>query len=119
MLVGLLGILKTGSAYVPLDSSYPADRIRFTLEDADPVVLLTQRKLLARFPTHRAATVMIDADWNKISRESGESPATAIQSGERLYVLYTSGSSGRPKGVEGTHGGALNRFEWMWGRYPI
>jgi amino acid adenylation domain-containing protein len=117
MLVGLLGILKTGSAYVPLDSSYPADRIRFTLEDADPVVLLTQRKLLARFPTHRAATVMIDADWNKISRESGESPATAIQSGERLYVLYTSGSSGRPKGVEGTHGGALNRFEWMWGRY--
>ena len=50
MLVGLLGILKAGAAYVPLDPSYPPDRIRFTLEDADPVVLLTQRKFLARFP---------------------------------------------------------------------
>ena len=56
MLVGLLGILKTGAAYVPLDPSYPPDRIRFMLEDADPVVLVTQRKLLAKIPTHRATS---------------------------------------------------------------
>ena len=119
MFVGLLGILKTGAAYVPLDPSHPPDRKAFLLEDAEPAVLITQQKLLANAPVHRVPTVVLDADWHKIARASADFPASDVQSDDPAYVLYTSGSSGRPKGVEGTHRGAMNRMRWMWERYPF
>ncbi len=80
MIVALLGILKAGAAYVPIDPGYPEDRKRFMLEDS---------------------SVFTDVD-----------PDLA-------YVIYTSGSTGKPKGVLGTHSGAINRFRWMWERYPF
>ena len=119
MFVGLLGILKTGAAYVPLDPSHPPDRMASLLEDAEPAVLITQRKLLANAPVHRIPTVILDADWHKIARASADFRASDVQSDDPAYVLYTSGSSGKPKGVEGTHRGAMNRMRWMWERYPF
>ncbi len=119
MFVGLLGILKTGAAYVPLDPSHPPDRMASLLEDAEPAVLITQQKLLANAPVHRVPTVILDADWHKIARASADFPASDVQSDDPAYVLYTSGSSGKPKGVEGTHRGAMNRMRWMWERYPF
>lgn len=123
MVVGLLGILKTGAAYVPLDPSHPPDRMAFMLEDSDPAVLITQQRLLANAPVHRVPTVALDADWHKIALERADYPAgyptTDVQPDDPAYVLYTSGSSGRPKGVEGTHRGAMNRLWWMWERYPF
>ena len=119
MFVGLLGILKTGAAYVPLDPSHPPDRMASLLEDAEPAVLITQQKLLANAPVHRIPTVILDADWHKIARASADFPASDVQSDDPAYVLYTSGSSGKPKGVEGTHRGAMNRMRWMWERYPF
>ena len=120
MYVALLGILKTGASYVPLDPAFPPARIESMLLDSDPVLLITQHKLRSNTPMNRITTVAIDADWHIIASES--SAAFAFEdsnNAERLYVLYTSGSSGRPKGVEGTHRGALNRMEWMWERYPF
>jgi amino acid adenylation domain-containing protein len=119
MFVGLLGILKTGAAYVPLDPSHPPARIESMLEDSDPVLLITQHKLRSNFPMHRVPTVAIDADWHKVALESSDRLPTQVQPSDRAYVLYTSGSSGRPKGVEGTHRGAMNRMQWMWERYPF
>jgi non-ribosomal peptide synthetase component F/acyl carrier protein len=123
MFVALLAILKTGAAYVPLDPSYPPDRIQHMLLDSNPVVLITQHKLVSNVPMNRITTVAIDADWHKIARESSHRPSVDLSidvpSADRAYVLYTSGSSGRPKGVEGTHRGAINRMQWMWERYPF
>src|SRR5581483_6047013 len=66
MMVGLLGIQKSGAAYVPLDPSYPAERLRLTLDDAQVPVLLTQQALLAALPEHRAEVVCLDRDWERI-----------------------------------------------------
>jgi amino acid adenylation domain-containing protein len=115
----LLSILKTGASYVPLDLSNPIDRIAFMLKDSDPVVLISQQKLLSDLPVRGITTVNLDADWPKIARESAENVTSDVRPEDPAYVLYTSGSSGRPKGVEGTHGGALNRMRWMWERYPF
>jgi amino acid adenylation domain-containing protein len=119
MVVGLLGILKTGAAYVPLDPSHPPDRMAFILEDAKPAVVVTQRKLLPTLRLHRTRSVTVDGDQSAIASESADNLSEHVQPGDPAYVIYTSGSSGRPKGVEGTHRGAINRFWWMWERYPF
>ncbi|MGB8509421.1 MAG: amino acid adenylation domain-containing protein, partial [Pyrinomonadaceae bacterium] len=119
LIVGLLGILKAGAAYVPLDPNYPAERLSFMLEDAGVSVLLTQRRLVERLPASGARVVCLDDDWKRIGLERTTAPRPVASGDERpLYVIYTSGSTGRPKGVTGLHAGALNRFRWMWSRYP-
>ena len=70
MMVGLLGIQKSGAAYVPLDPYYPAERIRMVLEDAQVPVLLTQQALLASMPEHKAEVICLDSDWPQIAQES-------------------------------------------------
>jgi amino acid adenylation domain-containing protein len=117
--VGLLGILKTGAAYVPLDPSHPADRTQFVLEDAEATLFVTQSGVLDKVPFSRAKTVTLDTDWQRIAQESVSGLSTRVEPGDPAYVLYTSGSSGGPKGVEGTHRGAINRFGWMWECYPF
>jgi amino acid adenylation domain-containing protein len=107
MLIALLGVLKSGAAYVPLDPALPPDRLDFILEDAEPKVVLAH--LGARIGvTGRTPVVILDQDWPLISRESGgpfESPA---KPDSRAYVIYTSGSTGKPKGVEITHRSVVN-----------
>ena len=119
MSVTLLAILKTGAAYVPLDPYHPADRMRFMLEDSEARLLVTQSGVLKRFPFSPAKTVSLDLDSPRIAQESDGDLSTPIGPGDPAYVLYTSGSSGQPKGVEGTHAGAINRMRWMWERYPF
>jgi amino acid adenylation domain-containing protein len=103
MVIGLLGILKAGAAYVPLDPAYPAERLSFMLEDAGVSVLLTQAALLNSLPAHQAEVVRLDEDWPLISEQSTANVRSEV-SGENLaYVIYTSGSTGTPKGVLITH----------------
>ncbi|HEX2091425.1 MAG TPA: amino acid adenylation domain-containing protein [Longimicrobiaceae bacterium] len=108
MLVALLGILRAGGAFVPLDPSYPEDRLAYLVEDAAVPVLLTQERLLDRLPAHAAETVCLDRDWPAVAGES-DAPLEDPTHGETLaYVIYTSGSTGHPKGVRVEHGNLLN-----------
>ncbi|MEG4417922.1 amino acid adenylation domain-containing protein [Microcoleus sp. LAD1_D5] len=117
MLVAILGILKVGAAYVPLDPAYPQERRSFMLADAKVPVLLTQKNLLETLPEHSAKVVCIDAEWQEISRQSDRNPAVKVEADRLAYVLYTSGSTGTPKGVLGTHRGTVNRC--FWNPYPF
>jgi len=119
MVVALLGILKTGAAYIPLDPSHPADRLQFMLEDAEATLLVTQSGVLKKLRFSDAKTITLDTDWQGIAGASADNLSTGVEPGDPAYVLYTSGSTGRPKGVKGTHRGAINRFQWMWERYPF
>jgi amino acid adenylation domain-containing protein len=119
LFVALLGVLKAGGAFIPLDPGYPPDRLRFMLEDSAAPVLLTDARHAAVGEATGTRTVLLDADWPRIGQESAARPAIPVGSDQLAYVIYTSGSTGTPKGVLGLHGGALNRFGWMWRAYPF
>ena len=105
MLIGLIGILKAGGAYLPLDPSYPHERLAFMLEDGRAPVLITQSAVLDRLPANGARIVRLDADWPAIAAQPISAPALALDPHNTAYVIYTSGSTGTPKGVAVTHGG--------------
>ena len=112
MVVGLLGILKAGSAYVPLDPTYPPERLSFMLEDAQVPVLVTQQHLVTRLHTQRAQVICLDADAAVLAQQSEADPISTITADDLVYVIYTSGSTGRPKGVQITHNSLLNLVFW-------
>jgi amino acid adenylation domain-containing protein len=111
MVVALLGILKAGGACVPLDPTYPKERLAFMLADAKLLVLLTQEPLLERITEHGAKIVCLDTDWEAIAREREENPASGAGADNLAYMIYTSGSTGRPKGVLVAHRGLCNVAE--------
>jgi len=104
MIIGLLGILKAGGAFVPLDPAYPKERLAFMLKDAQVPVLLTQERLVAGLPEQNAKVICLDSGWGAIASESGENPGTSTLPENLAYVIYTSGSTGQPKGVLVSHG---------------
>ncbi|MFI4982349.1 MAG: amino acid adenylation domain-containing protein, partial [Nevskiales bacterium] len=109
MIVGLLGILKAGGAYVPVDPGYPAERIAYMLEDANPQVILTQERLKNWLPGSVAAIIALDSDWDEISRQVKTNPSMRGLTPRNLaYVIYTSGSTGTPKGTLVEHRGLIN-----------
>src|SRR5271157_2756535 len=110
MVIAILGVLKAGGGYLPLDPAYPNDRRAFMLEDAQVPVLLTQTGLLAEVPQHRGTTICLDADWPSIAGESLENPAAQTKPENVAYVIYTSGSTGKPKGVMVTHANVARLF---------
>jgi amino acid adenylation domain-containing protein len=103
MVISLLGILKAGGFYVPLDPAYPDARLALMLADSQAPVLLTQQKLLKGLPQTAAHVVFLDADWEAIGKESYENPNSGTVAENLAYVMYTSGSTGRPKGVSVNH----------------
>ena len=99
MVVGILGILKAGGVYVPLDPNYPRERLAFMLEDTQALILLTQRELMENVPNYSGKILCLDSDREDISRESQENLSVQTTSGNLAYVIYTSGSTGQPKGT--------------------
>jgi len=117
--VALFAILKAGGAYLPLDPTYPPERIAFMVEDAAPAVLLTHADLAADAPPHTRRVVVDGADQAAIAAEGDENLDSGAIAGDTAYVIYTSGSTGHPKGVAAPHRAAINRFHWMWQAYPF
>ncbi len=112
MIVGVLGALKAGAACLPLDPSYPRERLAFMLSDAGGPVVLTQQRMTANLPETGVRVVCVDADWDDIARSNDENPQTSVTPESWAYVIYTSGSTGAPKAVCMPHRALVNLVEW-------
>ena len=112
LVVGLLGILKAGAAYVPLDPDFPAERLRAMLADAGVALLVTRRDAVAP-PAGDAALVYVEDEASPDERREPDAPTRAAGPEDLAYVIYTSGSTGRPKGVEITHAAVVNFLSAM------
>ncbi|MCK8498050.1 non-ribosomal peptide synthetase [Myxococcus fulvus] len=119
LLVALLGVLKAGGAYMPLDPSYPPLRLGFMLEDSKAAVLVTQDSLRTRFATHGAQVVCVDG--SDLARQGKERPTPLAGEHDLAYVIYTSGSTGMPKGVQVTHRNVVHSTiaRWTYYREPV
>ncbi|MEW2624635.1 amino acid adenylation domain-containing protein, partial [Streptomyces sp. NPDC048106] len=125
LVIGLLAVLKTGAAYVPIDPEYPADRIAYILTDANPMAIITvedsgvelpadtARILLDGLATRQALSAQASGDLTDSER------LAPLHPGVPAYVIFTSGSTGRPKGVVVEHRGIVNRLLWMQDRFGL
>jgi amino acid adenylation domain-containing protein len=113
MVVALLAVLKAGAAYLPLDPSYPADRLAYMLGDSGAPLLVTQHALRTLLPASGVRPVFVDTDAAEIAALPADAPETAVDAENAAYVIYTSGSTGRPKGVVVTHTNAAAFFAGM------
>jgi amino acid adenylation domain-containing protein/FkbM family methyltransferase len=108
MVIAVLGILKAGAAYVPLDPSFPRNRLAFMVQDSGMKVLISDRKTEQGLPVRPTTVVCLDSDWDEIDKLSPEPPDWSVNQTDLAYVLYTSGSTGKPKGVEVQHSALTN-----------
>ncbi|HEY0735573.1 MAG TPA: amino acid adenylation domain-containing protein, partial [Herpetosiphonaceae bacterium] len=106
--IGVLAILKAGGVYVPLDPSYPHERIQFMIADSQIRLLLTQERLADQLADLGLRSVCLDADWPTITREAEQAPVSTTDPDNLAYIIYTSGSTGTPKGVLVAHRGLAN-----------
>ncbi|MFE0019384.1 amino acid adenylation domain-containing protein [Amycolatopsis sp. NPDC059021] len=112
-LVGIFGILKAGAAYVPLDPGYPAERLRFMLDDTGAERVIVEQETLSNVPAEYAdRTILLDAEVSVAARLPTGNPDTPVRADNLAYVMYTSGSTGRPKGVLVAHQGLVNYLWW-------
>jgi amino acid adenylation domain-containing protein len=115
MVIGLLGILKAGAAYMPLDPTYPPDRLRYMLGDASPPIVLVDEQATLPAPPAGTEVIRLDAQLQKIAESAAENLCAAelnLSSDRLLYVIYTSGSTGAPKGTAMPHRSMINLIEW-------
>src|SRR5439155_14654903 len=119
MMVGLLAVLKAGGAYLPIDPSYPSDRVAFMLEDASVAVLLTQSGLIDKLPPHTASLLCLDSDWQLMAKQPTANPVASVTAENLAYVIYTSGSTGKPKGAMISHRGLSNYLSWCMEAYQV
>jgi amino acid adenylation domain-containing protein len=119
MLLALLGVLKGGGAFVPLDPTLPASRLAFMIEDAAATIVLTESRYKDQFAGDTLRAIPLDADWEAIAVESDEDPACLTTPDDLAYVMYTSGSTGMPKGVMIPHRGLVNYLTWCTESYGL
>ena len=106
MVIAMLAILKAGATYVPLDPSYPQERLRFMMDDTQLKIILTEAQLKRHLPSTDALMICVDSEWNQMEqRSSAGNPVLPNAADSLAYVMYTSGSTGTPKGIAVTHRG--------------
>ncbi|MGS0897494.1 amino acid adenylation domain-containing protein [Burkholderia stagnalis] len=119
LIVALIAVLKAGGVYVPLDVSFPADRLAYMAKDSDAVLIITQaslREALQALPVER---LHLDDGWAPVAAMPSTNPANLTVEENLAYVIYTSGSTGMPKGVQITHRGIVNYLHWGIEGYPM
>jgi amino acid adenylation domain-containing protein len=120
LIVALLGVMKAGGAYLPLDPSYPPERLEFLISDARSPVIITAERLASRLPaTGGAVVVCLDGEARRPPASPAPAPRRPATPDDLAYVIYTSGSTGRPKGVMTSHRALCNRLFWMQEIYGL
>ena len=119
MVLGVLGVLKAGGAYMALDPQYPAERLRMMIEDAGVRVLLTQESLKGLLPCGVARVVLLDDGQFEVGREDESGLDVEVSPDNLAYIIYTSGSTGRPKGVAMAHRPLANLLGWQSNRTGV
>jgi len=119
VMVGLLGILKAGAAYLPLDPLYPVERLNFMVENSDLPFLITEQQLTEQFQQTGTQLIAIDSDWNMIVDQPIDTPINQNSLDDLAYVIYTSGSTGQPKGSMVIHRGLTNYLCWAKHAYKV
>lgn len=119
MIVTLFGILKAGAGWLPLDVEYPADRLQYMVEDAKPEAIVVESAEPDWLDKYYGRLIPLNIVQNEIEVQPASNLPAIGDSENRMYILYTSGSTGKAKGVVGHHRGAINRFSWMWNKYPF
>jgi amino acid adenylation domain-containing protein len=117
MVACLLGVWQAGAAHVPLDPSFPADRVEFALADSGAEVLVSDTRLAALAGDFAGARVLVDRDYAEIAAAPATPPPVPVDLDRLAYVIYTSGSTGRPKGVAVSHRGLANYLLWTVDAY--
>ena len=118
MVVGLLGILKAGGVYVPLDPEYPLERLAFIADDSGIELLLTQHHLRESLPLAAGLSV-VELDRLDVAHHASTDPSVTLHGEHLAYVIYTSGSTGRPKGAAIRHDALTNCMVWMQETYQL
>jgi len=124
MVVALVAILKSGAAYVPYDPELPAARLRMTLEDSNPVCVITQEKFRGNLADFSGTIVVLDSDregrhGDELDAQPDFNPRVRVEPADAIYAIYTSGSTGLPKAAVNTHEAVANRILWMQDRYSL
>jgi amino acid adenylation domain-containing protein len=119
MVMAALAVMKAGGAYLPLDPTFPAQRLESILKDADVCALITRSGMSGSLAAGNWRVVDLDLEGSLIAGHSGQTPAVEFSSEQLAYVIFTSGSSGRPKGVEIVHRGLRNLISWHWRAFEV
>ncbi len=119
MVIGILAILKTGGVYVPLDTSLPPERLNFILRDSQIQVLITNSDHLPKVPPGSFCTINLDTEQTTLGKHYPENPKGMPHPHQAAYMIYTSGSSGTPKGVIVQHASLNNFVKWAQNAYHI
>ncbi|WP_408891435.1 non-ribosomal peptide synthase/polyketide synthase [Myxococcus faecalis] len=119
LVIALVGILKAGAAYLPLDPELPRERLAGMLEDAGAAVVLTRQELASHLPSHPGHTVLLDAEATRLASLPSTRVSGRPHPDSLAYVIFTSGSTGRPKGAMNGHRAVVNRLTWMRQVHPL
>ncbi|MFB2878167.1 AMP-binding protein, partial [Floridanema aerugineum] len=119
MIVGLLGILKAGGCYVPLDPTYPIERLSYMIQDAQISVLVTQKKQAHLLSDYSGKVIFLDSQWAEINQQNEANLVNQVEPHNLAYLIYTSGSTGKPKGVLIEHHSLVNFTQAAIAKYQI
>lgn len=119
IVIAMLGILKAGGSYLPLDPALPTEGLAFRLQDVQVPILLTQQLLVEKLPKNLVQVICLDTDWEVIDREDQENPHSEVKPEHLVYALFTSGSTGKPKGVAIEHQQLINYLHGILDRLNL